>query len=409
MKVVHFNTSDIQGGAARAAKRINSALVSNGVNSKLIVLRKESDDKDVLEVPNNPIKKVKALLGPSYDKLAFFTHKNKLDRFVSSACWGFDISDYEVVKNSDTINLHWINNGFLSIQNIDKLMKLNKRFIWTIHDSWLFTGGCHVTWGCDGYLKNCGESEVFCTFNRISRKLWVKKKKLLENANLTVVTPSKWLAEKAKSSSLLKDKKVEVIPNCLDTSVYKPIGKKQVRKILNLPVDRRLILFVATGDYEDKNKGFEFLRRALLKLNNLNYSLLIIGANNPEYMKCISNEIYYSGKLHDDYSLSLYYNAADVYVGPSLEEAFGQTYTEAMACSTPCLAFDYSGPKDIIDHKENGYLAKYNSVDDIVEGIKWILENERYEELCQKARIKVEENYTYNVVSKKYLGVYGID
>jgi len=135
--------------------------------------------------------------------------------------------------------------------------------------------------------------------------------------------------------------------------------------------------------------------------------LVIFGASHSEDIEEFSFEVKFLGRLYDDFSLALSYSAADLFVGPSLQEAFGQTYIESMSCETPCAAFDYSGPKDMIKHKINGYLAEYKSSQSLADGIKWILEDEpRAIKLGEAARKKAVKNYSLEIQAKRYLELY---
>ena len=328
---------------------------------------------------------------------------------------GRNIIDHELVKQAHIINLHWIAGGFLSINSISRLARLGKPIVWTLHDMWAFSGGCHDSGDCEKYTDSCGACPQLNSAkdNDITRRTWRRKKRTYKDLDLAMVTPSRWLAECAKKSSLLSGLKVEVIPNGLDTDMFKPVDKLTARDILNLPKDKKIILFGALGGTTNEIKGFKYLKQALRKLektkavNKDELCLAIFGASHSKDIEKFSFEVIFLGRLYDDFSLALIYSAGDVFVGPSLQEAFGQTYTESMSCSTPCVAFDYGGPKDIIDHKMNGYLAKYEDSKSLAGGIKWILEDEsRALKLREAARKKAEEKYSLETQAKRYVSLY---
>ncbi len=415
MKVIHVNTFDIQGGAARAAFRLNKALNNLNVNSKILVRSKAGDDIKVKSIGDTDIQKVLGKIRSYYKILILKPYKNRQKVPFSMAITGIDICKNKYAKTADIINLHWINSGFLSLIFFRKINKLNKPIVWTLHDMWPFTGGCHNSSGCTKYKEKCGQCPMLNSNKDrdLTRRIWKKKNKYFKNLNLTIVTCSTWLAQCAKDSSLFKDLRIEVIPNSLDVNVFKPINKEIARDILNLPQNKYFILFGAMDATTNKRKGFYYLTKALEKIKNDypqikdDLELLIFGASYSEDIKKLSIKTNFLGRLNDNYSLALCYNAADIFVGPSLEEAFGLTYTEAMACGTPCVAFNYSGPKDIIEHKQNGYLAEYKSANDLAEGIYWMLEDKnRLIYLKKKARQKVLDNYTYDIVGNKYFDLY---
>ncbi|TYB32239.1 MAG: glycosyltransferase [Candidatus Mcinerneyibacterium aminivorans] len=415
MKIVHVNTSDINGGAARAAFRFNEALNKSQVNSQMLVQKKSGDHFNVKTVTDNKIKRVLAKFRSAFNSLFIKLYKKKKSIVFSTAKLGVDIFKHESLEKADIINLHWINGGFLSLNNIRKLQKLDKPIVWTLHDMWPFTGGCHYSNGCNKYEKRCGKCPLLnSNRNRdLTRKILKKKRKIYKELDLTIITCSEWLGECAKNSYVFKDLRVKVIPNTLDTNVFKPIGKKIARNILNLPQDKKLVLFGAINATSNPRKGFNCLKKSLIKFSdngsklNKKIELLVFGASSSDDIEKLPFKTRFIGRLYDNYTLALCYSAADIFVGPSLEEAFGQTYSEAMSCGTPCIAFNHSGPKDIIDHKKNGYLANYKSADDLAKGIIWCLnDKKRLNNLGNNARRKVLNNYSFDVISKQYLKLY---
>ena len=258
MKILHVNTSDIQGGAARAAFRLNRALNKLKVDSKMLVQSKAGDDLNVKSVAETKIQKGLAKIRPYYDMLPLKLYKNRQKAPFSVARTGEDICKNEYTKEADLINLHWINGGFLSLKSIKKLNQLHKPIVWTLHDMWPFTGGCHYSGGCAKYKEKCGQCPILNSSKDrdLTRRIWEKKNKYYKNLNLTIVTCSTWLAQCVKDSSLFNDLRIEVIPNSLDINVFKPIKKEIARDILNLPQNKYLILFGAMSATSDKRKGF---------------------------------------------------------------------------------------------------------------------------------------------------------
>lgn len=415
MRVVHINTSDTRGGAARAALRLNKALNNLQVASQMLVQNKNSDYLNIKSTSETKFQKGLAKLRSKYNNLFLKFYKNRKKIPFSTAKAGVNISKYKIVKKSDIINLHWINSGFLSLKGLEQIGKLGKPIIWTLHDMWPFTGGCHYSGGCTKYQEKCGRCSVLNSEKEcdISRKIWKNKRKRIENLDLTIVTCSKWLKECVRNSSLLGDLQVKVIPNTIDINVFKPIDKRIARNILNLPHDKKLVLFGAMNATSNSRKGFDYLKKSLKKVSDNNsklrneLELLVFGASHSDDIEKLPFKTQFVGHLYDNYTLALCYSAADVFVGPSLEEAFGQTYSESMACGTPCVAFNHSGPKDIINHKENGYLARYKSARSLAKGINWVLESKRrLESLGTDARKNVMKKYSFEVVGEQYLQLY---
>ncbi|MDB9457663.1 glycosyltransferase family 4 protein [Dolichospermum circinale CS-545/17] len=409
MKPLLISTNDINGGAARATYRLHQGLKSIGVDSQMLVQNKQSDDYKVIS-PASKLGKGIGKLKPTLDSLPLQIYPQR-DRSTYSVQWLPDNLAAKVAQiNPDVINLHWINGGYLKIETI---AKFKKPIIWTLHDMWAFTGGCHYNGDCMNYTNSCGACPQLHSNKEkdLSRWIWQRKAKAWQDLNLTIVTPSHWLAKCSASSSLLKNVRIEVIPNGLDTKQYKPIEKSVVRSILGLPEDKQLILFGAMTATSDPRKGFNLLQSALQNLSQSGWGerveLVVFGASQPKNPTELDFKSHYLGRLNDDISLSLVYAAADVFLAPSVQDNLPNTVMESLACGTPCVAFDIGGMCDMIEHQKNGYLAKPFDVDDLARGIAWVLEDEeRLRKLGVNSREKVEQNFTLEIQANNYLSVY---
>jgi glycosyltransferase involved in cell wall biosynthesis len=408
MKVVLINTSDIEGGAARAAYRLHQGLQGIGVSSQMLVKNKKSGAPNVIWSQNG--------IGNKFDKIISTISNSPLrlyperNRAIFSPQWLPDSLAAKVAKiQPDIINLHWVCGGYMQVESVPKF---NKPLVWTLHDMWAFTGGCHYSEECDGYTKSCGSCPQLHSSkdSDLSRWVWQRKAQAWKNLNLTLVTPSHWLAECAKSSSLLQEYPVNVIANGLDPEVYKPLNRRLVRESLNLPQNKQLVLFGAMQGTDDRWKGFPLLVPALQSLSKSGWQdkieLLVFGSSQPQNPMDVGFKTHYLGRLEDQ-NLAKVYAAADVMVVPSRYEAFGQTASEALACGTPVVAFDVTGLKDIVDRQQNGYLAKPYETEDLARGIAWVLEDpDRHQKLCRSARLKVEEKFTLQVQASAYKNLY---
>jgi len=408
MKVLLLSNYDVKGGAARATYRLHKGLQSIAVNSQILAGYKSSNDETVRLMPTQLGEKFKSIR-PKLNRLPLKLYP-KLGQVIFSPQWVPDSLASEVAKiNPDVINLHWVCEGYMQIET---LAKFNKPVVWTLHDMWAFTGGCHYSENCDRYMNSCGACpQLHSTKDTdISRWIWQRKAQAWQNLDLTLVTPSNWLAQCAKSSSLFKKYPVKVIANGLDPEVYKPLNRPQVRDSLNLPQNKQLVLFGAMQGTDDRWKGFPLLVPALQSLSKSGWQdkieLLVFGSSQPENPIDVGFKTHYLGRLEDE-SLAKVYAAADVMVVPSRYEAFGQTASEALACGTPVVAFDVTGLKDIVDRQQNGYLAKPYETEDLARGIAWVLEDpDRHQKLCRSARLKVEEKFTLEVQARAYKNLY---
>lgn len=406
MKVVIVNTHDIEGGAARAAYRLHDALKKSGVNSTMLVQTKRSDDFTVLG-PKSFRQKFFSKLRPHLDRVFLRKYKKRLGILFSPGFIGNSKLIEQInAMQPDIVHLQWVNEGFIDITDIKNI---EAPIVWTMHDDWLITGGCHIKWQCDRYKRGCGACPNLSSSdkNDLSSKVLNRKLKAIRNIdNLTVVAVSKWLANCAKESLLLHDTTVVNLPNLLNTELYAPVDKIQARLLLNLPIDKKLIIFGAMSAVSDVNKGFKQLSEALLEIVSENVELLVFGSMKPEQPDSFKQRVHYSGRLHDDLSLRVLYSAADVMVVPSIQEAFGQTAAESMACGTPVVAFATSGLLDIVDHKENGYLAEPYSTEDLAAGINWVLDYNKNNILGENARLKVLSSFDSVSQVKNYVNLY---
>jgi glycosyltransferase involved in cell wall biosynthesis len=309
----------------------------------------------------------------------------------------------------DLVHLHWV----ARMMRLETLARLQRPLVWTLHDSWPFTGGCYLPEDCTRYRESCGSCPVLRSSREgdLSRRVWRRKEKAWRGLDLTLVAPSLWMAERAGSSSLLAGRRVEVIPNGIDAQLYKPLDKAQARDIFSLPQDKVLLLFGAKGGLDDRNKGFHLLREALRELSQGpmrdRIELLIFGSSRPETPQQLGFRTHYLGWLSDDVSLALLYSAADLFVFPSIQESLGYTAMEAMGCGTPCVAFRQGGVPDLISHEENGYLARPYQPADLARGISWVLESEeRRRRLGSNARKIVSGQFSLETVAARHLTLY---
>ena len=418
MKVLLCSSSDIGGGAARSAYRLHQGLQSLPdlqFDSQILVQTKLGDDFRVL-VGSSKLSKGLAKLRPTLDQLPLYSYP-KRDRTVFSPQWLPNSLDSLISEAApEIINLHWICDGFIPLKS---LRQIKQPLVWTLHDMWAFTGGCHYSYDCDRYRQSCGNCPQLHSQREhdLSRQIWQQKFKYWQNMDVQIVTPSHWLAKCAGSSTLFTNLAIEVIPNGLDLGIYKPIDRQLARQILNLPLNSKLILFGAMSATSDRRKGLHLLQPALQKLHKdlditevpteTPIEILIMGASQPKSPLDFGRTTHYLGKLSDDATLALIYSAADVFVAPSLQDNLANTVLEAIACGLPVVAFDIGGMSDMITHQHNGYLAKPFDTDDFSKGISWILEDsDRYQRLSHHAREKAEREFSQELQAKRYLSLF---
>ncbi len=394
------------GGAARATYRLHEALLRAGVESQMLVQSKTGSDKEVF---SNFSKHTKGLvfLRQIFDNIPVLFYR-KREKNIFSTAWVPSIGLLKMINrsNADIVHLHWIAGGML---RIEELTKINKPVVWSLLDMWAFTGGCHYDNYCNKYTHNCGACPILGSnkVNDLSKKNYNRKNKTYSKIKeLKIIGHSNWLAESAKKSSLLYKKEIRNISSTIDVNFFSPILKNTARKDLQLPQEKKLILFGAMGATSDTRKGFKELSEALRLLNIQEIELVVFGAKEPDNSPDFNFKAHYLGKLSDDESLRSLYSAVDVTVLPSLQENMSNIVLESLSCATPVVAFNIGGNPDMIDHLYNGYLAKPFETEDLAKGIMWVLNHKNPDELSYNAREKVLKNFDYCVVAQKYIDLY---
>ena len=411
MKVLHLSTTDSNGGAAIAAYRLMEGLVSQSVDVKMLVLNKTTDNPLVIKVEDirnknrvfRFIKDITRKLNFYYKSYRWAQYSKKRDIALDDVYVSY-LEDCLERLEFDILHLHWVEGGFI---NFKELQTIDKPIVWTIHGSFPFTGICHHMI-CDKYKTKCGtcpalgsdSTEDFSTQN------FNLKKKRYEKLNLHIISPSNFLAIHAKNSTLLGKKPIHVIPNGLNIEVFKPHNKLLAKKTLNIK-DKKTIVFGAVGATSDKNKGFDLLLASLSKLESYyeqdKIQLIIFGG---DFKNETHFEVINLGFINDTNYLSMLYSAADVMVVPSKHENLPYTFMERLSCGTPVVAFNVGGNSDMIDHKQNGYLANPYDIKDFTEGIYWCIENAANEKPNIQSRQKVLHNFPIEKIATQHIDLY---
>jgi glycosyltransferase involved in cell wall biosynthesis len=273
MKILFLSTTDIEGGAAIASFRLFQALKKSGLDVKMLVGQKLSDDKDVVEIWKSNIKKYISCGLHISEKLKLLMNiNNRKDIFFfSTGEFGTDISKHPLVQEADVIHYHWINHTFLSLKNLEKILATGKQVISHLHDMWAFTGGCHYAGECENFIKSCGNCPMLSSpsSNDISFQIHVMKQKLYNAPNLSFITSSVYLKNIAEKSSLLKNKEITALPIPIDTDFYKRTNFICARKKFNLSLDKSILLFGA-HNISHSRKGFKYFIEAVNKLESEN-------------------------------------------------------------------------------------------------------------------------------------------
>jgi glycosyltransferase involved in cell wall biosynthesis len=413
LRVLHISTYDTMGGAARSARRVHEGLCRLGVDSWMLVWRKSSQDEriDQFAPPRRLDLRLRQRLGrPVRARQAARYADRRRDPFQP---FSDDRTDYLVSLDGlkprpDVVNLFWIA-GFPDYTYFFRHLPERMAIVWRLSDMNPFTGGCHYAWDCEKWTDSCGACPVLGSNDErdLSRDIWQRKQKAYRGRTIQIVAPSHWIAREAARSSLLQDQPVTVIPNGLDTSVFRPRDPREARDILRLPQNCTIIL--AGADHlNDGRKGFRYLLKALRDPPLEQGTMLVtVGGGEPE--EEIGPALTYQalGRIEEDGLLAAAYSAADLFVVPSLHENLPNAALEAMACGTPVIGFRTGGIVDIVQPGHTGLLASRKNVADLARQIWWLLDHpEERRRMGAGARSLVEQEHSLDLQARRFAEVY---
>jgi protein O-GlcNAc transferase len=399
VRVVHINLFDRYGGAARISWTLMEYMTEMGHDTAIFAHRKTSQDSRVIPIPFLQTRWQKKLLDQQSQQGLFDLYSAALLKVLT----------HPLFEQADIIHLHCINEKYFSFLLLPFLA--SKPMVWTLHDSLAFTADCLFTDFCHGWKNDwCAACPLDVEKNSGMQREVVQliKSLMYKVSNFTVVCPSAWLAQQAKES-ILQEKDIRLIYNGVAVDVFKPGNKAELRLKLGLPMDKKIILFVAHGGFSNESKGGKFLCEALLELYKQypDIMLLTIGACSESVL--VDFPIFYVDIpfIDNQQLLAEYYAGVDLYVSPTLTEVFGLTICEAMASGTPVVAFAVGGIPEIIIHKENGYLAERANVGELIRGMSYFLGNEEVRKRAGKAaRLRVIQQFNDKNMVADYLSLY---
>jgi len=404
MKLLNINYSDYSGGSAIACSRIHDAFLKCNADSWLAVCESNNIKKNILTFSNN-FDKIEYLFKKKTCRfqLKFFEKKNNAD--LSLSYFNNPLFNTIDINNFDLVNLHWIGNETISLNQINKI---KKPIIWTLTDMWSFLGLEHINY-FDIEKKYYWNDESILFKSGININNYVIKKKLRNyNDEIQPVAISQWMADMASQSIIFKNKKVDVIPCTIDFDVWKPSSYAKSNDLFECG-NKKIILFSSSAGTDDYKKGFSYLINALKKIKNLNdYHLVVLGRLNKQIMNDLNISFTEINRTFFENTTGLLeiYSSVDLVVMPSLIEAFGQVALEAAACEIPTIAFNNTGVAEIISHKKNGYLAEYKNTEDLAFGINWCLEDINLRQLKNNSRTMAMHKFSNKLIINKYKEVY---
>ncbi len=391
MNVLIIGTTDILGGAAKVSWEIKSALEKRGDKVSMFVADKRSDDKNVHVIPR-------------YKWQKYLGYLLATDSLFSTD-WILDTNEF---KEADIVHCHNLHGRFFNLKTLEKMSK-QKPVVWTLHDEWALTPHCAYT--LEG--KEMKNGLYVCPSKKTEPKiLWDNTKKLAayknniyKNTPLHIVTPSKWLQDRT-NMTILKEQGVCLIPNGINTGVFTQGDKQTARQKLNLPTDKKIVMFLATAGKANTWKGWKYTNEVIKQYKDRD-DILFLNVGNLVEEEPETN-IEYRGHISEESELALYYQAADALLFTSIAENFPLVILEAMSCGLPIVAFNVGGVPEVVSHLHTGFIAQYKNSTEIKEGLEWVLalSTEQSTEVSATAAALIKENYDVSKMTDDYLSLY---
>lgn len=409
-KVVLINHSDTLGGAAVVSFRLLQALRQEGVDARMVVYTKTSEEENIDVIYTRFIRsmafcfeRLRILPAVGFDYKKLFK--------VSTGSFGLNVHHHDWVKDADIVCLNWINQGLMSIKGIRKLHQAGKKIVWTLHDMWAMTGICHHAYNCDHYEKECGNCRFLAkggSPNDLSHKYWLKKHRLLSDIPINYVTVSHWLENCARRSSLLKDQNIRTINNPFPIEQFYCERDKDIYTYL--PGNKQDIILFGAARLDDPIKGID---QAIDALNYIFDNYPEIATNTAVYFfgqvknKNIFDRLRFSHRwlgMINDFKIIRYLCASSkVILSTSLYETLGGTLIEGQAGGAVPVTFADDGRNDVVEHLKNGYIARKNDVKDLAQGIIWALNSDISR---QELHDSVGERFAAPVIARQYIDLF---
>lgn len=400
MKVLQINLSDTSGGAAIAGYRLHNILRNLGIDSKLLVHLKITQDINVIQMDQH-----------LYLKRVFDRISRGIGLQYLNILNTWQIKQLSCYQDVNIINFHNLHGGYFNYLALPQLT-MNIPSVYTLHDMWSFTGHCAYSFECDRWQLGCGKCPNLSTYPSIktdnTQLEWKLKKWVYQKSNLTIVTPSQWL-KKQVEKSILKDKDSYCIPNGIPTDIFRPLDAQLCRTALNLPQDKYIIA-CAAQNLNDFRKGSDLLLEALTKIPpslKKELKLLTFGHLSKVFIKQIDIEIISLGYVESDRLKTIFYSASDLFICPTRADNLPLVLQESMACGTPMVSFDVGGVPELVRPNLTGYLAKVNDPQDLCDGIIKLLKDKPLrEQMSQNCRDIAITEYSMALQCERYIQLY---
>lgn len=408
MKVVTLSTNDIIGGAARCAQRHHEALRRAGVDHRMLVSWRRSDDPHIHAAP--PFTQAMHL-APRVE----FLHRITIERNRAPGAdtwFTFPFTDcgaegLTIVREADIIEVQW-SSGLVSLDGLDALFALGKPVVLTLHDQWFLTGGCHYSGRCDGYTRDCancpqlGEDPV-----GVPATVLALRKEFGEHRKGTVIATSRWIHDMAKASPVFAGWRHEHLPSALDLNVYRVRPRDEARREVNLSDDAWNVLFVADR-FAEKRKGFDDLVAAARAIGPVRGKpVRFVAMGQPvELDPALAERVRFLGVQHDQTTIAAIYAACDAMLIPSHEDNLPNTMLEALATGTPVVAYRVGGVPDMVHEGSTGALVDRGDTAGLARALTTLLESGATEAWRANCRAIAEREISYDVHARRCLTLF---
>ena len=399
MNVLHINQSDVIGGASIAGYRLHEGLLAQGVDSQLLVGKKQTTSDRVAVIKRNPIEK----------QLNSLTWRLGLNYIHCLST--FDIPKHNFYKDADVLNFHNLHSGYFNYLALPKLTQ-HKPAVLTLHDMWSFTGHCAYSYECDRWKTGCGKCPHLDVYPQIvldnTRLEWQMKNWIYHRSNLTIVAPSNWLTKLA-SCSILNRFPIHCIPYGIDTEVYQPLEREQCRSVLNIEKNKKVLMFGA-DNLTDARKGGDLLLKALASLQpslKAQTLLLTLGNGGEAIAEKVGIQTLNLGYVTSDRLKSIAYSAADLFIFPTRADNLPLMLQESLSCGLPVISFDIGGVPDLVRPGVTGYLAVAEDINDFSHGIIQLLEDKNLRDrMSKQCREIALQEYSLASQAQRYINLY---
>lgn len=403
LTVLHVGAWDNAGGSGRAAYRIHDGLRRRGIRSRMLVGGKVTEDPDVALVASGLLGRLDQLSGRALDRLGFQYLFYPSSYLLPTRTW---------VREADVIQFYNTHGGYLSHTILPKLSRL-RPVVWRLSDMWPITGHCAYSYECERWKSGCGVCPYLTDYPGLrwdtTALLWRVKDWVYARSRLTIVAPSKWVARLVEQSPLLDRFPIHIIPNGLDTEVFRPLPKRSTRGMFDIDTRSRVIFFSAHS-VSDRRKGAPFLEAALSRLSDggmKDVTVLVAGAYADKWELKGQFPVKRLGEICDDQIMAAAYATADLFILPTLAENLPNGILESIACGTPVVSFNVGGVPEAVRHMETGYLAAYQDAADLAKGMQLLLDDpDLQSRMSRRCREIAEEEYSPDLQARRFVDLY---